>query len=53
MIGLLSWAVHVIACIAYFTSGSNAIAYVLFLIVGIFFPPIGAIHGFGIMMGVW
>jgi len=42
---IISWGIHIYTC---FTAGLWG-----FLIAGALFFPIGIIHGFGIMLGIW
>lgn len=46
MVGCLAaWVTHVITCIS--------TASYIFLVAGAICAPIGAIHGFGIWLGIW
>ena len=45
LLSVISWFVHVITCLGAGLWG--------FLIAGALVFPIGIIHGFGIMLGIW
>lgn len=43
---LAAWITHIVVCIT-----ANTASAVALLLVGIFFPPIGVIHGFSYWLG--
>ncbi|MDA0675908.1 MAG: hypothetical protein O3A88_06055 [Proteobacteria bacterium] len=47
-----AWLTHVIVAIKAITTTIST-AYALLLIVGVFFPPVGVIHGIGVWLGIW
>jgi hypothetical protein len=47
-----AWLTHVIVAIKAITATIST-AYALLLIVGVFFPPVGVIHGIGVWLGAW
>lgn len=51
---LAAWVTHIIVAIgALIGSTSVSIAYGILLAVGVFMPPVGVIHGFGVWFGAW
>ena len=49
-----AWVTHIIIAISVLTTGAAvSVAYGILLAVGVFFPPVGMIHGLGYWLGVW
>lgn len=55
-LGLLmtaAWLTHLVATVQYFMGGAETVAYGLFLLLGLFVPPLGIVHGVGLWFGAW
>ena len=52
--GTAAWITHVVVCLKVLFSGASvSIGYAMLLALGAIVPPIGAIHGVGVWMGIW
>ena len=51
---IAAWATHVSVAIGALIGGSAvSLGYGILLAVGVFFPPVGVIHGVGVWFGAW
>lgn len=54
--GIAGWLTHIFVVISVLTSSTSAgisVGYGILLFMGLFFPPIGSLHGIGVWFGVW
>ena len=49
-----AWGTHVVVSILALTGDASVqLGYGFLLLAGIFFPPLGVIHGYGVWFGIW
>lgn len=56
IVGVLggAWATHIIVTVqALIDQSIDSVEYGVVLVLGIFIPPIGMVHGIGIWLGIW
>lgn len=54
LLSVISYGAHIFYTIFSFTGeGVESIAKALFLIAGVMVPPLGTIHGMGVVFGLW
>lgn len=53
---LAAWFTHIIVAISALTASpaaSVSVGYGALLVLGVIFPPLGAVHGIGVWFGAW
>lgn len=51
---IAAWVTHIIVAIGALVGGTSvSIGYGILLAVGVFMPPVGVIHGWGVWFGAW
>jgi hypothetical protein len=51
-----AWITHVVVAISVLVFGASvnlSLGYGFLLVVGVFMPPVGVIHGIGVWFGAW